>query len=90
MVLKLVNTKTAQAIGDRHQQVENALASVRMESLEPSVETLNLFQQYTDGELNEAELDEAFATYLSREYGSVRLSEPTVLGTFEAYGMQRV
>ena len=57
----------------RAREVENALASVRMEGLEPSDEATALFQRYVDGELTSAELDRAFAVYLDHEYGPVRL-----------------
>ena len=57
----------------RAREVENALASVRMEGLEPSEETTALFQRYVDGELTSEELDRAFAAYLDHEYGPVCL-----------------
>jgi antitoxin VbhA-like protein len=58
----------------RAREVENALASVRMEGLEPSSEVKALFQRYVDGELTSEELDHAFDMYFDRKYGPVRLS----------------
>jgi hypothetical protein len=53
--------------------MEDALASVRMEGLEPSEEAKAIFQRYVDGELTAAEMDVAIAGHLDREYGPVRL-----------------
>ena len=64
---------TDRARTERAREVENAMASVRMEGLEPSEETKALFQRYVDGELTSQELDDAFQAYLDREYGPVRL-----------------
>jgi hypothetical protein len=58
----------------RSREVGNALASVRMEGLEPSPEAVALFQQYIDGELTSDELDQAFDAFFDRKYGPVRLS----------------
>ena len=58
----------------RAKEVENALASVRMEGLEPSDAAKAIFQRYVDGELTSEEMDRAFEAYLDREYGPVRLS----------------
>jgi hypothetical protein len=65
---------TDRARTQRAREVENALASVRMEGLEPSDETKALFQRYVDGDMTSEELDRAFEIYLDREYGPVRLS----------------
>ena len=58
---------------ERAREVENALASVRMEGLEISSEAEALFQQYVDGEVSAEELDGAFDRYFDRKYGPVRL-----------------
>lgn len=63
---------TDRARTQRAREVENAMASVRMEGLEASEETKALFQRYVDGELTSEELDRAFEAYLDREYGPVR------------------
>ena len=57
----------------RAREVENALASVRMEGFEISSEAEALFQRYVDGEMSSEELDGAFDRYFDRKYGPVRL-----------------
>ena len=57
----------------REREVNNALASVRLEGLEPSVEAKAIFQRYVDGDLTSEELDRAFDQYFDRKYGPVRL-----------------
>jgi hypothetical protein len=57
----------------RVREVENAVASVRMEGLEISSEAKAIFQRYTDGEVTSEELDRTFDQYLDRKYGPVRL-----------------
>lgn len=59
---------TDQARTQRTKEVENALASVRMEGLEPSDEAKAMFQRYVDGELTSEELDRAFDLYFDRKY----------------------
>jgi hypothetical protein len=58
----------------RAREVENALASVRLEGLEPSQEAIAMFQRYVEGELTSEELDRAFDQFFDRKYGPVRLS----------------
>ena len=69
--MAVITTDRAQAV--RANEVENALASVRMEGLEPSEEAKALFHRYVDGELTSEGLDRAFDVYLDRKYGPVRL-----------------
>lgn len=57
----------------RARVVENALASGRMEGLEPSAGAMAIFQQFIDGELTLEEMSAAIQKYARREYGSVRL-----------------
>jgi hypothetical protein len=64
----------ARARTQRAREVENALASVRMEGLEISDEANALFQRYIDGDVSSEELDRAFDRYIDRKYGPVRLS----------------
>lgn len=64
---------TDQARTQRAREVENALASVRLEGLEPSDEAKALFQRYIDGEMTSEELDRAFDLFFDRKYGPVRL-----------------
>jgi hypothetical protein len=58
---------------ERAREVDNALASVRMEGLEPSDEAKAMFQRYVDGEMTSEELDREFDRYFDRKYGPVRL-----------------
>ena len=53
--------------------MEDALASVRMEGLEPSMEAKAIFQRYVDGELTLEEMGRAIDEHCDREYGPVRL-----------------
>lgn len=57
----------------RAREVENAVASVRLEGLEPSEVAMAIFQKYVDGEVTSEELDRAFSEHLDRQYGPVRL-----------------
>ena len=57
----------------RAAQIDNALASVRMEGLEPSEEAHSIFQRYVDGELTETQMGAALDALHDRRYGPVRL-----------------
>lgn len=63
-----------QARIQREREVENALASVRMEGLEPSAEAMGIFQRYVEGDLTLTEMGCAVDRLLDRHYGPVRLS----------------
>jgi hypothetical protein len=67
-------TTTDAARRQRAREVENALASVRMEGLEPSDEAKAMFQRYVDGELSSDELGRTIDQLLDEKYGPVRLS----------------
>ena len=69
--MAVVTTDRAQT--KRANEVENALASVRMEGLEPSAEAKAIFQRYVDGELTSHEMGAAIDQHLDREYGPIRL-----------------
>lgn len=58
----------------RAREIENALASVRLEGLEPSGTAKAIFRRYIDGELTSDEMDREFDKHLDTEYGPVRLS----------------
>jgi Antitoxin VbhA len=58
----------------REREVENALASVRMEGLEPSAEARDIFQRYVEGDLSLEEMGRTVDQLLDRQYGPVRLS----------------
>lgn len=64
---------TDRACEQRARDIENALASVRMEGLEPSREAKAIFQRYIDGELTPQEKAKAFQEFLDREYGPICL-----------------
>jgi hypothetical protein len=57
----------------RASEIANALASVRMEGLEPSDEAKAIFQRYVDGLLTSEAMGRAIDELLDREYGPVRL-----------------
>ena len=67
-----VLTDTGRAV--RAEQIENALASVRLEGLEPSAEGKAIFQRYVDGELTNEEMGREIDDYFDRKYGPVRIS----------------
>lgn len=58
----------------REMEVENALASVRLEGLEPSPEARVIFQKYVEGQVSLEEMGRAVDQLLDRQYGPVRLS----------------
>jgi hypothetical protein len=58
---------------ERAREIENALASGRMEGLEPSPGAMAIFQRYIDGELTLEQMGAAMHAYADREYGSIRL-----------------
>jgi hypothetical protein len=58
----------------REREVENALASVRMEGLEPSAEAKDIFKRYVEGDVTLKEMGRAVDQLLDSQYGPVRLS----------------
>jgi len=58
---------------ERARQMNNALASVRMEGLEPSGEAKAILQRHVEGELTEAEAGAALTAFHDRKHGPVRL-----------------
>lgn len=68
-----VATADQAQVQKRANEIENALASVRMEGLEPSEEAKAIFQQYVDGDLTSEEMGAAIDRHLDRKYGPVRL-----------------
>jgi hypothetical protein len=54
--------------------VENALASVRLEGLEPSEGAKAIFERYVAGELTLDEMDEEIRALNAREFGPLHLS----------------
>ena len=59
---------------ERQDAIDQALASVRLEGLEPSDEAKAIFKRYSDGELSLEEMDEEIQAMNTRKYGSVHIS----------------
>ena len=57
----------------RSSDVEQALASVRLEGLEPGSEALAIYQRYVEGELNLEQSGIEIDALHDRRYGPVRL-----------------
>jgi hypothetical protein len=57
----------------RAKDIENCLASGRMEGLEPSPGAMAIFQRYIDGQLTLEQMGAAIDEYADREYGPIRL-----------------
>jgi hypothetical protein len=57
----------------RAREVQNAIASGRLEGLEPSAGAHEIFQRYVDGELTLEQMGDAIDEFADREYGPVRL-----------------
>lgn len=62
---------TAQERVKRLDQVRQALASVRLEGLEPGDEAQSIYQRYVNGELTLEELGAEIEKLHDREYGPV-------------------
>jgi hypothetical protein len=58
---------------ERAREIENTLASGRLEGLEPSPEAMAIFQRYINGELTLEQMGAAIDEHADREYGPVRL-----------------
>ena len=56
---------------ERQTHVEESLASVRLEGLEPSPSALRIFQRYSEGEISLAEMSEEIRNSNAREFGFV-------------------
>ncbi|MBM3739052.1 MAG: hypothetical protein FJW39_25025 [Acidobacteria bacterium] len=65
---------TVPAREERAREISNALASVRLEGLEPTDEAKAILQRYADGALTADGMGHAIDQLLDREYGPVRLS----------------
>jgi hypothetical protein len=58
---------------ERQSEIDSAIASVRLEGLEPSDEAKAIFQRYADGELTSDEMEREFDVFFTKKYGPVRL-----------------
>ena len=65
---------TEQERAKRLEPVRQALASVRLEGLEPGEEALAIFQRYADGELTREEMGAEIDAMHDRKYGPVPVS----------------
>lgn len=66
-----VLTDTGRAV--RAEEMDDALATGRMEGLEPSAGATAIFQRYVDGDLTLEQMGRAIHEFSEREYGSVHL-----------------
>ena len=57
----------------RARDLENALATSRLEGLAPSASAMVIFQKYADGELTLVEMGAAIDELSDLEYGPLRL-----------------
>jgi len=64
---------TEQERTKRSFNVEQALASVRLEGLEPGAEALAIYQRYVEGEISLEQVGAEMTTLHERKYGPVRL-----------------
>ena len=64
---------TDRAQASRAREVENALASGRLEGLEPSAGANEIFERYIAGEFTLEQMGAAIDQFAEREYGPVRL-----------------
>jgi hypothetical protein len=64
---------TDRAREQRAREIDNSLASGRLEGLEPSAEAMAIFQSYIEGKLTLEQMGAAIDEYADREYGPVRL-----------------
>jgi hypothetical protein len=72
--MSLTAKATKQELAERKDAVHQAVASVRLEGLEPSEEALSIFQRYADGELTIEEMGSEIDAMHDREYGPVPVS----------------
>jgi hypothetical protein len=58
---------------ERAKEIDEALATGRLEGLEPSAGAAAIFQRYIEGELTAEQMRAVLDEYADREYGPVRL-----------------
>ena len=71
--MALIAGLTAEELAKREADLQDVLASLRIEGLQPGAEALAIFQRYATGELTKAEMGAAIDALHERKYGSVRL-----------------
>ena len=65
---------TDQERAAREARIERAIASVRLEGLEPTAGGIAIFRRYVEGELTIDEMDEEIRALNAREFGPVHVS----------------
>lgn len=63
-----------QARAERREHVENAIASVRLEGLEPTPGAMAIFDRYVAGEITIEQMGEEIRALNAREFGPVPVS----------------
>jgi hypothetical protein len=58
----------------RESRIERAMASVRLEGLEPTDGAKEIFRRYVEGELTIDEMDEEIRALNARQFGPVHVS----------------
>ena len=58
-------------VEERSSQVQRALASIRLEGLEPTAQAKRIFERYVDGEITIDEMQSQVCALNAREFGSV-------------------
>lgn len=58
---------------ERAKHIDESIASVRLEGLEPSAEAKAIFDRYVSGELSMDEMSAEIDSLLNREYGPIHL-----------------
>ena len=64
---------SAEERAKRASDVEQALASVRLEGLEPSAEALAIYQRHIEGEISQEQASKEIEAMHDRKYGPIRL-----------------
>jgi hypothetical protein len=71
--MALIARLTAEEIAKREADLQDVLASLRIEGRQPS-EAMAIFERYSAGEFTKAEMGAAIESLHERKYGPVRLS----------------
>ena len=72
--MSLTAKASKQELVKRQDAMRQAVASVRLEGLEPSDEALSIFQRYAEGELTREEMGAEIDALHDRKYGPVSVS----------------
>ena len=66
---------TGEECAKRSYNVQEAVASVRLEGLEPGPEALAIYQRYVEGEISLGQVGAEIDALNDRDYGPVRLPQ---------------